>query len=79
MSRVREDILSHAHSEHRECLLWLLENYRWASKFHFVVDVSFKPYGPYFHQQHRVYRPTPEGWLLWKHREELQCLKTAAQ
>ena len=68
---VRDDINKHAKEEDKEILLWLLAKYHWSSEWSFVAQCSFKRYGEQSFKMHRVWSPTTEGRLIYKHRGEL--------
>jgi hypothetical protein len=68
---VRQEILDHSAENEVEALTWLLDHYSRASKWSFVASCALARYGRLSYQTNRVWSPTPEGWVLFNHRDEM--------
>jgi len=68
--KVRDEIKAYAKKEDRSALDWLLDRYHWESQWRFVAACTFVRHGAHSYQLHRVWAPTPEGWILYKNRGE---------
>ena len=68
---VRKEIKKSSAKEDKKVLLWLFDNYHMSSQWYFVATCSFKRYGVLSYETTRIWYPTKEGRLLFKHKEEL--------
>jgi hypothetical protein len=68
---VRQEILDNSAEHEVEALTWLLDHYSRESKWHFVARCIHVRYGKLSYQTNRVWTPTPEGWVLFNHRDEM--------
>lgn len=67
MNDVREEIKQFAADEDKEILLGLFTKYHWSSDWRFVANVRHKNYGKLSYETHRIWYPTNEGRILFKH------------
>ena len=68
---VLNEINKFADKADKPALRWLFSRYHWASQWDFVADCTFKRYGTRSYEVNRVWRPTEEGRILYRHRMEL--------
>ena len=69
--KVRADILKYSAIDDRPVLLWLLDRYPLASQWRFVASCRMERFGVLSYEVNRVWSPTPEGRVLFKHSSEL--------
>lgn len=65
--KVRNEINRFASKENKPVLLWLLSKYSLQSQWNFVANCKLDRYGTQFGQVNRVWEPTNEGLILYKH------------
>jgi len=68
--KVRDEINKFSREEDKPILLWLLDRYHMASQWQFVAECKFTKYGPASYQARRVWMPSDEGIILYKHMRE---------
>ncbi len=71
MSKTRKAIDMYALESDKPVLNWLLDKYHWSSQWRFVAKCTMVKRGKQSWACNRVYSPTPEGILLYNHRDEL--------
>jgi hypothetical protein len=71
MGKTSDEISRYSEEIDKECLLWLLAKYHWSSQFQFVAYCEHVKRSNQFMDSYRKWHPTEEGWLLFKHRNEL--------
>lgn len=72
MGKLTDAIEKYANEEDKPALLWLASRYSWSSQWPFVARCALERYGSLSYQVHRVWSPTNEGRLLYKHRAEIE-------
>lgn len=65
--KVRDEIKKFASKENKPVLLWLLSKYSLESQWRFVANCKFDRYGTQSCQVNRIWEPTNEGLILYKH------------
>ena len=69
---VRDEINTNANESDKAVLLWLFERYHMESQWHFVACCTFERYGNLSYQAHRIWKPTPEGVILYSHAHKME-------
>jgi len=69
--KVRDEINKFAAESDKPALTWLFNRYHWDWQWRFVASCTHERYGVYSYQTNRVWAPTEEGWVLYRHRSEL--------
>ena len=64
---VRNEITKYADEINKPILSLLFDKYHLESQWLFVARCKFKRYGALSYQSHRVWYPTNEGVILYKH------------
>lgn len=67
MSIVPQEIKDHALYSDIPALLWLFRRYHMASEWKFVARCNMRSSGPASYQYDRIWTPTKEGWILYRH------------
>ena len=68
---VLDEINKFADEADKPALRWLFGRYHWASQWRFVAQCTHQRYGEFSYQTNRVWRPTDEGRVLYRHNQEL--------
>lgn len=69
---VISDIKNFSLENEKPALLWLFSKYHLQSQWHFVAKVRHERYGYRSYETNRVWSPTEEGWILFRHAHELE-------
>lgn len=64
---VKREIKKFSAPEDKKILLGLFERYHWESQWRFVAKCRLERYGKLSFQTNRVWFPTEEGKILYKH------------
>jgi len=64
-----KDEINYANIDDRECLSWLFANYR--KEWKIVAKCKKERFSGYLFKTCRIWEPTKEGWILYKHQNEL--------
>lgn len=64
---VREDIEHFAAENEKPALLWLFYKYHFQSQWSFVATCTQERYGTRSYEINRIWSPTEEGWILYRH------------
>ena len=69
---VKNEIEKFAKEEDKPILLGLFSKYHMSDEWHFVANVKFESYGKLSIQSNRIWSPTEEGRILYKHLIDLK-------
>lgn len=67
MNKIRKEIDKYAKDSNKNILHKLFDNYSRESQWRFVAYCTFERYGKLSYQVNRIWHPTKEGIVLYKH------------
>lgn len=68
---VSKEINDFANPSDKDALKWLFARYHMSDQWRFVAKSTLVKYGTAYYECNRIWSPTPEGWILYNHRNEL--------